>query len=284
METRLFSIAKSVAISPEHPVVLIGERINPTGKKKLSAALKAGDLGPVQWEALAQVKAGADILDINVGVAGVDEVQLLPKAVKAVLEVVDVPLCIDSSNPQALSSALETLKKIAPDAKPIVNSVNGEECSLHQILPLGREYRTALIALAMDESGIPSTPEGRLRILEKIFERAINAGIPPEDFIADPLALAVSVDSRAALVTFQTIKLIKEKLGCNITVGASNVSFGLPERETINGAFLAMAIAFGVNCPIVDVAKVRPIVLATELLLGRDPFAMRYIKAYRERT
>ncbi len=284
METRLLSIARSVVISPDRPVVLIGERINPTGKKRLAAALKAGDLSPVQREALEQVRAGADILDVNVGAAGVDEAQLLPRAVEAVLEVVDVPLCIDSSSPQALSSALERLRKIAPEARPILNSVNGEERSLRQVLPLVREYGTAVIALAMDERGIPSTPEGRLAVLERIFERAAGEEIPPHDVIADPLALAVGSDSRAALVTLQTIKLVREKLGCNITVGASNVSFGLPEREVINGAFLAMAIAFGVNCPIVDVARVRPIVLATELLLGRDPFAARYIKAYRERA
>lgn len=283
METRLFGLAKSVVISPNGPVILIGERINPTGKKRLTAALKAGDLSLVQREALEQVKAGADVLDVNVGAAGVDEVKLLPEAVKAVLEVVDVPLCIDSTNPQALALALETLRKIAPEAKPILNSVNGEERSLRQILPLVKDYGTAVIALAMDEKGIPSTPDERLKVLGKIFDRAINTGIPPEDFIADPLALTVSTDSQAALVTFETIKLIREKLQCNITVGASNVSFGLPERETINGAFLAIAITLGVSCPIVDVARVRSIVLATELLLGRDPFAMRYIKAYRER-
>lgn len=283
METRLFGIAKSVAISPNGPVVLIGERINPTGKKQLTAALKAGDLSLVQREALEQVKAGADVLDVNVGAAGIDEVKLLPEAVKAIMEVVDVPLCIDSSNPQALASALETLRKIVPEARPILNSVNGEERSLRRILPLVKDYGTAVIALAMDDKGIPSTPDGRLKVLEKIFSEAINAGIPPEDFIADPLALAVSSDSKAAWVTFETIRLVREKIGCNITVGASNVSFGLPKRDTINGAFLAIAIALGVSCPIVDVARVRPIVLATELLLGRDPFAMRYIKAYRER-
>ncbi len=284
METKLMGIAKSVIISPERPVVLIGERINPTGKKRLTAALKAGDMGIVQQEAIAQVRAGADVLDVNVGAAGVDEVQLLPQALRAVLEVVDVPLCIDSSNPRALSSALETLRKIAPEARPILNSVNGEERSLNRVLPLVKDYGTAVIALAMDEKGIPSTPEERLAVLERIFERAHGMGIPTEDIIADPLALTVSSDSKAALVAFQTIKLVRERLGCNITIGASNVSFDLPEREVINGAFLAIAIALGVNCPIVDVAKARPIVLATDLLLGRDPFAMRYIKAYRERA
>jgi 5-methyltetrahydrofolate--homocysteine methyltransferase len=285
METILKSAHKTVIIGPEKPTVLIGERINPTGRKRLAAALREGKLDIVCTEAEAQVEAGADVLDVNMGVTGVDEVDLLTKAVRLVMETVKVPVCIDSANAEALRAALAVHEELAPEGKPLVNSVNGEEASLERVLPLVAEYKTAVIGLAMDKDGIPPTSEKRLAVARKIVERAEALGIPPEDVVIDCLALTVGADDpQAALITLEAIRMVREELGVNMTLGASNISFGLPEREVVNWAFLAMVIQNGVNCPIVDAAKVRPAILATDLLLGRDEYAMRYIKAYKRRS
>ena len=278
METRVSSATKEVVIGDERPTVLIGERINPTGRKKLAEALQAGDLEIVRKDALAQVQAGADMLDVNVGAVGVDEVALLPKAVQVVMDTVDVPLCLDSANPEALEAALKVYK-----GKPLINSVTGEDHSLASVLPLVKKYGAAVIGLVQDEEGVPSNSERRVAIAHKIVERAASLGIPAEDIIIDCLALTVSADTKAGLVTLETVRKVKSELGVNMTLGASNLSFGLPDRHLVSNAFLAMAITAGVNCPIVDVAKARPVVLATDLALGRDDFAMRYIKAYRQR-
>jgi 5-methyltetrahydrofolate--homocysteine methyltransferase len=284
METILKSARGTVIISSKKPTVLIGERINPTGKKRLAAALGEGSLDIVRTEAEAQVEAGADVLDVNVGATGVDEVDLLPQAVRLVMETVKAPVCIDSANPEALRAALAVHKELAPEGKPLVNSVNGEQASLERVLPLVAEYKTAVIGLAMDEDGIPPRPEKRLAVARQIVERAGALGIPREDVVIDCLALTVGADdSQAGRITLETIRMVREELGVNMTLGASNVSFGLPEREVVNWAFLAMAIQNGVNCPIVDAAKVRQAILATDLLLGRDEYAMRYIKAYKKR-
>lgn len=283
METILKSARKTVSISPEKPTVIIGERINPTGKKRLAAALGEGNLDLVRKEAEAQVEAGADVLDVNVGATGVDEVALLPKAVHMVMETVKVPVCIDSANTEALRAALTMHRELAPGGKPLVNSVNGEETSLERVLPLVAEYNTAVIGLTMDEDGIPPTPEKRLAVARKIIERAEALGIPHEDVVIDCLALTVGADSQAGQITLEAIRMVREELGVNMALGASNVSFGLPEREVVNWAFLTMAIQNGVNCPIVDAAKVRQAILATDLLLGRDEYAIRYIKAYKKR-
>ena len=283
METIFKSARKTVVVSPEKPTVLVGERINPTGKKRLAAALIAGDLDIVRQEALAQVDAGADLLDVNVGAAGVNEVEVLPKAVRLVMETVDVPLSIDSANGEALREALKVYRELAPDGKPLINSVNGEEASMARVLPLAAEYKAAVIALAMDEQGIPPTAEARLAVARKLVARAEALGIPREDILIDCLALTVGAESQAGLVTLDAIRMVREELGVNMTLGASNVSFGLPDREVVNWAFLAMTIQRGVNCPIVDVAKVRPTILATDLLLGRDDYAMRYLKDYKRR-
>lgn len=278
METRVSSAKIEVRIGDERPTVLIGERINPTGKKRLAAALQAGDLELVRQEAQRQVQAGADILDVNVGLPGLDEVTLLPQAVQAVMETVDVPLCIDSHNPHALAAALQVYR-----GKAIVNSVNGQEVALNEILPLVKEHGAAVIGLTMDDQGIPQDADRRVVIAHRIVERATALGIPREDIIIDCLALSIATSSQSARVTLETIRRVKAELGVNQTLGASNISFGLPERDVINGAFLALAIAAGVTCPTVDVARVRPTVLATDLLLGRDAYARRYIRAFRER-
>jgi 5-methyltetrahydrofolate--homocysteine methyltransferase len=283
METILKSVKETVIISPERPTVLIGERINPTGKKRLAAALCEGNLDIVRQEAEAQVAAGADVLDVNVGAAGVDEIDLLPKAVRLVMETVDVPVCIDSPDAEALRAALAVHRETAPEGKPLINSVNGEEARLKDVLPLVAEYKAAVIGLTMDDEGIPDEAEKRLAIAHKIVERAEALGIPREDVVIDCLALTVGADSRAALVTLGAMGMVRQELGVNMTLGSSNVSFGLPDREVINWAFLAMAMQNGLNCPIVDVAKVRPAILAVDLLLGRDDYAMRYIKAYKKR-
>jgi 5-methyltetrahydrofolate--homocysteine methyltransferase len=282
METILVGTGKKVIISDDRPTVIIGERINPTGKKKLSAALVEGDLSVVHQEALAQVKAGADVLDVNVGAAGVDEVDLLPKAVKLVMETVDVPICIDTADTEAMAAALAVHKELAPEGKPLINSVNGEEERLKGVLPLVAEYGAAVIGLCMDDDGIPEDPEERLTVATKIVERAEALGIPRQDIAIDCLALTMGADSQAGWKTLESIRLVKTRLGVNIALGASNISFGLPARETINGAFIAMAILNGLNCPIVDAAKVRPYILAADLAMGRDEYAMRYIKAFRE--
>ena len=284
METILKSAKKTVTISPEKPTVLIGERINPTGKKRLAAALTEGNLDVVRKEALAQIEAGADVLDVNVGAAGVDEVDLLPKAVRLVMETVAVPVCIDSADVDALRAALAVHREMAPEGKPLINSVNGEEDRLEQVLPLVAEYGTAVIALAMDDEGIPNTSERRLAVARKIVRRAEALGIPREDVVIDCLALTVGADSQAGVISLGAMRLVREELGVNMTLGASNVSFGLPDREVINWAFLAMAIQCGMNCPIVDAAKVHPAILASDLLLGRDDYAMRYIKDYKKRS
>ena len=283
MKTVLKGTGREVVIGDGRPTVLLGERINPTGKKKLAAALVAGDMEVVRQEALAQVEAGADILDVNVGAAGVDELNLLPQAVRLVLETVDQPVAIDTADGEALAAALAMHKQANPDGKPLVNSVNGEEASLARVLPLVAEYGAAVIGLCMDDDGIPSTPEKRLAVAKRIVSRAEGHGIPREDILIDCLALTVGADSQAGWITLEAIRMVREELGVNMTLGASNVSFGLPDREIINGAFLAMAIERGLNCPIVDAAKVAHFIQATDLALGRDEYAMRYLKAYRKR-
>jgi 5-methyltetrahydrofolate--homocysteine methyltransferase len=284
MKTELRGTGKQVIIGDGRPTAILGERINPTGNKKLAAALVAGDLEVVRQEALAQVEAGADILDINVGCADVNEVDLLPRAVRMVMETVNVPICIDTANADALASALAVHKALNPNGKPLVNSVSGEEANLARVLPLVAEYGTAVIGLCMDDDGIPNAPDRRLAVAKKIVERAKKHSISQEDVLVDCLALTASTDPGAAGITLEAIRMVHQELGANMTLGASNVSYGLPEREVINRAFLAMAIQSGVNCPIVDAAQVRATILATDLLLGRDAFAARYLQAYRKRS
>jgi len=278
MKTKVSNATKEVLISDDQPTVLIGERINPTGKKKLAAALQTGNMELVRREAITQVQAGADILDVNVGVSGIDETRLLPQVVQAVMEAVDVPLSLDSDNPRSLEAALKLYQ-----GKPIINSVTGQERSLNEVLPLVKKYGAVVIGLTMDDEGIPMDPDRRVAIAHKIVSRAEALDIPREDIIIDCLTLTIATDSRAGLATLQAIRKVKAELGVNQTLGASNISYGLPDRDVLNSAFLALAITAGVTCPTVDVARVRPAVLATDLLLGRDGYAQRYIKAYRQR-
>jgi 5-methyltetrahydrofolate--homocysteine methyltransferase len=278
METRVSSDKKEVIISIDRPTVLIGERINPTGRKKLTEALKAGDLEIVRREAIAQATAGADIIDCNVNAPGVNDVELLPKAVKTVQEAVDAPMCLDSPNTAAIEAALKVYK-----GKPLINSVSGEEHSLERVLPLVKEYGCAVIGLAQDDEGIPKNAERRIAIAHKIVERAEKAGIPRENIVIDVLTFAIGAEAKSGGDVLEAIRRIREELGVNMTMGASNISFGMPDRPIINNAWVTMVIAAGATALIVDAARVRPSVLATDLILGRDRFARRFIEDHRKR-
>ncbi|MDY6917159.1 MAG: dihydropteroate synthase [Chloroflexota bacterium] len=278
METRISSATREVAIGEGQPTVLIGERINPAGKKRLAEALKAGDMEVVRAEAVAQAEAGADILDVNVTTFGIDEVAVLPRAVQAVMEVVGLPLCLDSANPEALAAALKVYQ-----GKPLINSVTGEQESLDSVLPLVREYGAAVVGLVQDDEGIPRDPERRVAIAHRLVERAEKAGIPRSDLVIDCLTLAVGADTGSGVAALETARRIKSELGVNLTLAASNISFGLPDRALLNSAFVTMVIAGGVDCLIVDAARVRPAVLAADLIMNRDSRARRYIEAYRQR-
>jgi 5-methyltetrahydrofolate--homocysteine methyltransferase len=267
---------KEVTVGIDRPFVMIGEKINPTGRKKLASALAEGNLDFVRQLAESQVAWGAEVLDVNVGTPGLDEVAAIKKVVELISSVVSVPLCLDSGNPEVLAAGLA-----AAPGKPLVNSVSGEEKRLTSVLPLVKERGAAVIGLTMDDNGIPKTAEERVAVAEKIIERAAKMGIPIEDIIIDPLVLTVGSDSKAAMVTLQTIELVRKEFGVNINLGASNVSFGLPDRLSINQAFLALAIQLGATCSITDPTKLGATVKATDLLLGRDENSLRYIKYFR---
>jgi 5-methyltetrahydrofolate--homocysteine methyltransferase len=269
-----------VEIDRDSPTVIIGERINPTGRKKVMAALQEGDFDLVRQDAVSQVAAGAAILDVNAGVPGADEPALLKQVLREVMAEVDTPLCIDTADPEALAAALSVY-----DGKALINSVNGEERSLNAVLPLVREHGAAVIALCMDDDGIPETPEQRLAVAAKILERAGKMGIGSEDIVIDPLALTMGADSNAGRVVLETTELITNEFGVNITMGASNISFGLPDRKFINATFIALAIQAGLTCPITNplVPEVSIAILAANLAMGRDEYGMNWIQAYRQR-
>jgi 5-methyltetrahydrofolate--homocysteine methyltransferase len=277
MLTTVSSASKEVIIGNGRPVVLIGERINPTGKKMLSESLIKGSMEIVRKEALAQVQAGADIIDVNVVAFGVDETILLPQAVQAVMESVESPICLDSTKTAAIAAALKVYK-----GKPIINSVTGEEHSLNTVLPIVKEYGASVIGLVQDDDGIPKDAERRVEIARKIVDRAEAMGISRDNILIDCMAFAIGAEPGSAKDVFSAIERIRKELGVNIVLAASNISFGLPERGLLNNAFMTMAIASGATCLIVDVAKARPAVLAAELILGTDKYARRYIQAYRQ--
>lgn len=276
MYTTLKSNTKEIAIGADKPFVMIGEKINPTGIKKLGQALVEQNFEYVKHLAQRQVAWGAEVLDVNVGHPQIDEAAIMPRVVEAILSVVDVPLCIDSNEPKILEAGLK-----ASPGKPLVNSVNGEEKQLSSVLPIVKDRGAAVIGLTIGEEGIPATPEGRLAAAGIIIERAAKIGIPIEDIIIDPLVMTVGHNSNAALVTLETIELIKKEYGVNISLGASNVSFGLPDRQSVNSAFLALAIRAGATCSITDPIKLGSAIKAADLLLGKDPNSMKYLKYFR---
>jgi 5-methyltetrahydrofolate--homocysteine methyltransferase len=279
MDTILESRTKQVAIGADKPFCIIGERINPTGRKAFAEQLRGGDLSTVAADAVAQAEAGADMLDVNAGIPLVDEADLLSHMLKIVQEAVDLPICIDSSVIEALEAGLSVY-----EGKPLVNSVTGEDERLEEILPLVARHGAAVIGLANDETGIPETPQQRLDIARKIVSVAGDHGIPPQDVVIDPLAMTVGADTEAVTTTLQTIKLIRDELGVNMCLGASNVSFGLPERHALGAAFLPMAAAAGLTSAIMSCARpVVDAVRATDLLLGHDPWGASWIAAHRAR-
>jgi 5-methyltetrahydrofolate--homocysteine methyltransferase len=278
VDTVLSSRGREVVVSIERPFVVIGERINPTGRKVLAAEMKEGVMDRVRLDAVAQVAAGAHMLDVNAGIPAADEPALLVAAIRAVAEVTDVPVCIDSSIVEALEAGLA-----AYEGKALVNSVTAEEERMARILPLVKKHGAAVIGMANDETGISMVPEERLALARRIIERAADYGIPQSDVIIDPIAMTVAADPLAGKITLETMRLIRDRLGNNMTCGASNVSFGLPDRRTVNAAFLPVAMYAGLTCAITNplIPEVRRAVLASDLLLGHDEYAMKWIGSYR---
>lgn len=279
MDTTLSSASRTVVVGPHRPVTLIGERINPTGRKGLAAEMAAGDLTRVRDDALAQVSAGAHMLDVNAGVPMVDEPALLAAAVELVQSITDVPLSIDSSMVEALARGLEVYR-----GKALVNSVTGEEERLENVLPLVKKHGAAVIGLAMDGGGIPGDPLARLAVARKIVDRARDHGIPPQDVLIDPLVLPEGAAPGSGRKVLETLRLVREELGVNTVCGASNVSFGLPGRPKLNAAFLSMAVASGITAVIANPLdqESRLAILAGDLLMGYDEYGMAWIQAHRD--
>src|SRR5690242_18663439 len=279
MDTVLESRTKQVVIGADKPFCVIGERINPTGRKAFAEQLRGGDLSTVAADAVAQVTAGADMLDVNAGIPLVDESELLKDMLRTVGGATDAPICIDSSVIEALEAGLSVY-----EGKALVNSVTAEDERLDEILPLVARHGAAVIGLANDETGIPETPQKRLECARKIVSAANDHGIATEDVIIDPLAMTVGADTEAVTITLNTISLIREELGVNMCLGASNVSFGLPERHALNAAFLPMAMAAGLTSAIMScAAEVVEAVRAADLLLGHDEWGAAWIAAHRAR-
>lgn len=280
METVVTGKDTEVKFGLELPTVIIAERINPTGRKSLAEELKQGKLNIVEEDARKQAEAGADIIDVNVGAVGVDEEDMLPKVVKKVMEVTNKPICIDSANPKAIKKALEVYPY-----KALINSVNGKEESMEEILPLVKESGSAVVCLTMDEKGISNDVEVRFNIAKKIIQRAESLGIKREDIVVDCLAMAASSDSSAGKITLEAMRRVTRELGVSTTLGASNISFGMPNRDLLNIQFLSMCIINGLCAPITDplVEGLIEAIRAADFLAGKDPYGMRYISLYRKK-
>jgi 5-methyltetrahydrofolate--homocysteine methyltransferase len=280
VDTVLQSRSKTVTIGIDRPFCIIGERINPTGRKAFALELRNGNLDPVIEDVDAQIAMGADMLDVNAGIPLVDEADLLARMVKLVQDHCDIPLCIDSSVIEALEAGLD-----AYEGKALVNSVTGEDDRLELILPIVAKHGAAVIGLANDETGIPQTAEERFVIAKKIISVAGDYGIPPEDVLIDPLAMPVGADPSVVRITLQLIAMIRDELGVNMCLGASNVSFGLPERHTLNAAFLAMAEAHGLTSAIMNALSEECVrsVRASDLMLGKDEWGASWIAGHRAR-
>jgi len=280
LTTLVTSKTRTVEIQRNNPTVIIGERINPTGRKKLLSELKEGKFTIVKNDAVAQVEAGAKIIDVNAGVPGADEEALLKDMIYAVMDATDTPLCFDTADNKALETALSIY-----EGKALINSINGEEERLAAVLPLVKEYDAAVIALCMDDDGIPPTAEARFKVAANIIERAGKLGISADRLVIDPLALTMGSDHNAGRIAIDTIKMVVEEFGVNITMGVSNISFGMPDRTAINATFLAMAILAGLTCPITNPLEEEVIlaIQAADLVMGRDEYGMNWIKTYRSR-
>lgn len=278
MHTVVSSASKSITIGHDVPFTIIGERINPTGRKIFQEKLRAGDLSTIEVDVADQVAGGADMLDVNMGVPLTDEPALLASAIKLVQSLTDLPICIDSSVVEALDAGLAVY-----EGKALINSMTGEDDRMEVILPLVKKYNAAIIALPNDETGIPMTAPERMLIVDKIVKAVEKAGIPLEDLVIDPLAMTVGADPEAVKNTLETIHQIKEKYELNMSIGGSNVSFGLPNRHALNSSFVAMAIAAGLTSAIMDARtpSVVEAVRASDLLIGNDAWGGNWITRFR---
>jgi 5-methyltetrahydrofolate--homocysteine methyltransferase len=280
-ETVLSSATKEVVIGFDRPFVVIGERINPTGRKILAEEMKAGDFSTVIADAIAQVEAGAQMLDVNAGIPLADEPAILRQTIELVQSITDVPLSIDSSIVAALAAGLAVYR-----GKPLVNSVTGEEDRLETVLPLVKKYGAAVVAISNDETGISEDPDVRFEVAKKIVHRAMDHGIPASDVVVDPLVMPIGAINQAGVQVMRLVKRLKDELKVNSTCGASNVSFGLPARDGINSGFLTMAIASGLTSAITnplhgDIVKA---CMSADVMMGHDPDCARWIRRFREAT
>jgi 5-methyltetrahydrofolate--homocysteine methyltransferase len=280
MKTVLSSAKKTVVISPDDPFVVIGERINPTNRKKLAEELRGMDYTRAKADALAQVAAGAQVIDVNCGVPGADEPAILRGAVEALQQTIDVPLSLDASVPEALEATLPTYR-----GKALVNSVTGDDKSLDRLLPLIHEHHAAVIGIAHDEAGISNDPKVRLAVARKIVQRAGEHGIPPEDVIIDPICMPIGADTKLGGVTLESMRLLHQELGVNLSIGAGNVGFGLPDRPAQTAAIILLGMAVGLTASITNPLEpeIYRAILAGDLMLGKDAFGMRWIGYYRRR-
>ena len=278
-KTVVSSATKEVVIGFDQPFVMIGERINPTGRKLLSEEMSKGDFSRVEQDTLAQVAAGAHMLDVNAGIPLADEPKILAETIKLVQSLTDVPLSIDSSIVDALQAGLEVYQ-----GKALLNSVTGEEERLESVLPLVKKYGCAVVAISNDETGISEDPNVRFEVAKKIVYRAKDYGIPSSDIVVDPLVMPIGALNSAGMQVIKLVRRLQEELKVNTTCGASNVSFGLPNRNGINAAFLTMAIASGLTSAITNPLheSVMQAVLGADVMMGNDPNCVRWIKRYRQ--
>ena len=280
MKTVLSSERKTVVISPDDPFVVIGERINPTNRKKLAEELRRLDYTRAKADALAQVQAGAQVVDVNCGVPGADEPAILKGAVQALQATIDAPLSLDSSVAEALEAALPVYK-----GKALINSVTGDDRLLDRLLPIVKKYDARVIGITHDESGIQNDPKGRLAVAKKIVLRAEEHGIPRENVIIDPICMPIGANTKLGAVTLETIRLVREELGVNLSIGAGNVGFGLPDRPTQTAAIILLGMSLGLTASIANPLEheIYRAVLAGDLMLGRDGFGMKWMGYYRKR-
>jgi 5-methyltetrahydrofolate--homocysteine methyltransferase len=273
-ETVLSSASKEVVIGFDRPFVIIGERINPTGRKALAAEMAAGNFDTVVADAIAQVEAGAQMLDVNAGIPLADEPAILAQTIRLVQSIVDVPLCIDSSIVEALEAGLSTY-----EGKALVNSVTGEDEQMERVLPLVAKHGAAVVAISNDETGISEDPDVRFEVARKIVSRAADHGIPKEDVVVDPLVMPIGAMGTAGRQVFRLLRRLREELGVNTTCGASNISFGLPNRPGLNAAFLPMAIASGMTSAITNPLhdEMRKAVWAADVMMGNDEHCAAWI-------
>jgi 5-methyltetrahydrofolate--homocysteine methyltransferase len=278
-DTVLSSATREVVIGFDRPFVIIGERINPTGRKILAAEMSAGDFSRVEADARAQVAAGAHMLDVNAGIPLADEPAILARTIQLVQSITDVPLSIDSSIVAALEAGLAVYK-----GKALVNSVTGEEERLESVLPLIKKYGAAVVAISNDETGISEDPDVRFEVAKRIVHRALDHGIPASDIVVDPLVMPIGAINRAAVQVMALVHRLKTELKVNTTCGASNISFGLPRRNGINAAFLTMAIGSGMTSAITNPMhpEVLEAVLGADVMMGHDPDCARWIRKFRE--